>query len=125
MDIIVIGHPGTGHSYGYTARIQRAMESAEAANEGRGIIIINNTTESTSSNQSTFGIMDTYHITCRYHDFEDLKYLKELDDLTWIKLNRESVPKPYQYKRIFISKPNNDLIKVIKSKGFIRQRIYH
>ena len=43
MDIIVIGHPGTGHSYGYTARIQRAMESAEAANEGRGIIIINNT----------------------------------------------------------------------------------
>ena len=105
MDIIVIGHPGTGHSY--AMRVERLMESAVAANEATPIIIIDNTNESTCVSDLSFLI--------RNIPLHPIYFRHERYDL----------PKPYQYKRVFISKANNNQLKVIKAKGFIRQQIYH
>lgn len=62
---------------------------------------------------------------CYHRTAYELHALKEYEDLTWIKLNRESVPKPHQYKRIFISKPNKNPLAITKAKGFTRLQIYH
>lgn len=119
MDLIVIGSPTIGHSL--SVKMHRAIESVTAANEGIPLIIVNPNENNTLSNQSLSMLPETiYHLTVR--EYQELKHL---DDLSWIKLNRQSVSKFHQYKRIFIPKPNRDLLSVIKAKGFIRQRIYH
>lgn len=105
MDIIVIGLPGTGHSY--AMRAQRSME-------------LTSTTESTSNLIIGF---DPEESTC----VSDLSFLiRNIPRYpVYFRHERYDLPQPYQYKRVFISKPNSNQLKVIKSKGFIRQRIYH
>lgn len=114
MDLIVIGNPTLGHSF--AMRMQRAIESVIAANEDLSLIIVNPNENNTSVMISEL----CYAITSN-----ELHELKRLEDLSWIKLNRDPVPHPYQYKRVFRSKPNKNTTAIIQAKGFIRLQLYH
>lgn len=108
MNLIVIGNPAAGHNYSLSSRIQRAMESATAANESSATLIVNvDPDESTCVSNLSFVIRNILHSPIYFrHEKYDL-------------------PSPHQYKRVFRSKPNKNTIAITQSKGFIRLQLYH